>query len=100
MVMHIFTGHVGDVAMVSLDDKSTFCVGRILTVFVYSGSLSKADFNDTYVEVQLFSALGDDWYEWETDSPSSMMLPVIRLVQLRTYINKRKGVIRLALPFA
>ena len=57
MVMHILTGHVGDIAMVSLDDRSTFCVGRILGF--YSVSLSKADLNDAYVEVELFSALGD-----------------------------------------
>ena len=98
MVMHILTGHVGDIAMVSLDDRSTFCVGRILGF--YSVSLSKADLNDAYVEVELFSALSDDWCEWETDSPSSVVLPVIRFAQLLTYMKRRKGVIRIALPSA
>ena len=99
MVMHIIlTGHVGDIAMVSLDDRSTFCVGRISGF--YFVSLSKADLNDAYVEVELFSAFSDDWCEWETDSPSSVVLPVIRLAQLLTYMKRRKGVIRIALPSA
>ena len=98
MVMHILTGHVGDIAMVSLDDRSTFCVGRLLGF--YSVSLSKADLNDAYVEVELFSALSDDWCEWETDSPSSVVLPVIRLAQLLTYMKRGKGVIRIPLPSA